>query len=123
MDFSKHSKLSQISRLSRHAGSSQQRFHRSGLAVTAPAPVEPHRVLGISRCETDPVQIILAAQIHLRRWRRSEPGKTRLKIRQRIHAIISARDSLMCSLIVSPAHDRMTAGPQPVPLKPVGRTV
>jgi hypothetical protein len=109
MDFSKHSKLSQISRLSRHAGSSQQRFHRSGLAVTAPAPVEPHRVLGISRCETDPVQIILAAQIHLRRWRRSEPGKT--------------RDSLMCSLIVSPAHDRMTAGPQPVPLKPVGRTV
>ncbi|MFM8708028.1 MAG: hypothetical protein ACKOHK_08085 [Planctomycetia bacterium] len=72
----------------------------------------PHRVLRISRRETDPVQIILAAQIQLRRWRRSEPGKTPLKIQQqiqqRIHEIVSARDALMGSLIVSPAEDRIT---------------
>ncbi len=57
--------------------------------------MEPHRVLRISRGETDPVQIILAAQIQLRRWRRGEPGETPLMIRRRIRQIIAARDSLM----------------------------
>ncbi|MFM8802367.1 MAG: hypothetical protein ACKOK8_00390, partial [Planctomycetia bacterium] len=112
MDFSQLSKLSQVSRLSRQPCLSQRRFHRAALAISAPAPVAPHRVLRISRRETDPVQIILAAQIQLRRWRRSEPGKTPLKIQQqiqqRIHEIVSARDALMGSLIVSSAEDQIT---------------
>ena len=59
--------------------------------------VKPHRVLRISRRETDPVQIILAAQIQLRRWRRGEMGETPLQSRQRIREIVAARDSLIDS--------------------------
>lgn len=75
--------------------SQNSRFDRINQATRKPVRVEPHRVLRISRGETDPVQIILAAQIQLRRWRRGEPGETPLRIRQRIRQIIAARDSLM----------------------------
>lgn len=75
--------------------SQNSRFDRLNQATRKPARVEAHRVLRISRGETDPVQIILAAQIQLRRWRRGEPGETPLRIRQRIRQIIAARDSLM----------------------------
>jgi hypothetical protein len=57
--------------------------------------LEPHRVLRVPRYETDPVRIILAAQIQLRRWRQAEPGQTPHRIRQRICAIVAARDALI----------------------------
>jgi hypothetical protein len=57
--------------------------------------LEPHRVLRVPRHETDPVRIILAAQIQLRRWRQAEPGRTPSRIRQRIRTIVAARDELI----------------------------
>lgn len=77
--------------------------------VHAPESVrsEPHRVLRISRHEKDPVQIILAAQIQLRRWRRQDSlaeqaasqaksqAASQSKTRQRIKEIIAARESLL----------------------------
>ena len=56
---------------------------------------ELHRLLRVSLQENDPVMIILAAQIQLRRWRRAEPGQSPSKIRQRIRQITAARDSLL----------------------------
>ena len=61
----------------------------------ARARLQPHRVLRISRNETDPVQIILAAHVQLRRWRRSERGEMALRIRRRIYEILAARDVLV----------------------------
>jgi hypothetical protein len=55
----------------------------------------PHHLLRVSRDETDPVMIILAAQIQLRRWRRSEPGQSPSRIRRRIREIAAARDALL----------------------------
>jgi hypothetical protein len=55
----------------------------------------PHRLLRVSRTETDPVMIILAAQIQLRRLRRSEPGQSPSEIRRRIREIAAARDTLL----------------------------
>ncbi len=54
-----------------------------------------HRLLRVSLHENDPVMIILAAQIQLRRWRRAEPGQSPSKIRERIRRITAARDSLL----------------------------
>jgi hypothetical protein len=59
------------------------------------AQLEPHRVLRVPRHESDPVRIILAAQIQLRRWRRSEPGQFPDRIQRRIRAIVAARDALI----------------------------
>jgi hypothetical protein len=56
---------------------------------------EPHRLLRVSPDENDPVMIILAAQIQLRRWRRAEPGQSSSRIRQRIREITTARDLLL----------------------------
>ena len=56
---------------------------------------ELHRLLRVSPHENDPVMIILAAQIQLRRWRRAEPGQSPSRIRQRIREITAARDSLL----------------------------
>jgi hypothetical protein len=56
---------------------------------------ELHRLLRVSADEHDPVMIILAAQIQLRRWRRAEPGKSPSRIRQRIREITAARDLLL----------------------------
>jgi hypothetical protein len=56
---------------------------------------ELHRLLRVSPHEKDPVMIILAAQIQLRRWRRAEPGQSPTRIRQRIRKITAARDVLL----------------------------
>jgi hypothetical protein len=56
---------------------------------------ELHRLLRVSPQENDPVMIILAAQIQLRRWRRAQPGQSPSKIRARIRRITAARDSLL----------------------------
>jgi len=74
--------------------------HRhSGIGVDRSArptgKTEPHRLLRIPSCETDPVMIILAAQIQLRRWRRMETAKSPAIARRRIRDIVAARDSLM----------------------------
>lgn len=58
-------------------------------------PLQPHRVLRVPRHETDPVRIILAAQIQLRRWRQAELRQKASRIRQRIRAIVAARDELI----------------------------
>ena len=72
---------------------------------------ELHRLLRVSPQENDPVVIILAAQIQLRRWRRAEPGQSASRIRRRIREITAARDSLLLVQTHAPAG------------KPVGRTV
>lgn len=68
----------------------QARLHRAADSAT----VAPHRVLGISRHETDPVQIILAAQIRLRRWRRIDPAAMAV-VRRRVDEIVNAREAMM----------------------------
>lgn len=59
-------------------------------------PGMPHRVLGLSAGERDPVTIILAAQIRLRRWRRF-PGPVGDSVPEtaRIQAIVRARDAML----------------------------
>jgi len=56
---------------------------------------ELHRLLRVAPYENDPVVIILAAQIQLRRWRRAEPGQSPSRIQQRIRQITAARDVLL----------------------------
>lgn len=73
---------------------------------------EPHRVLGISRHETDPVQIILAAQIRLRRWRRLDPAAMPAQRRRRVHEIVGAREAMMRRAIM-----RLTASQADQPLR------
>lgn len=63
----------------------------------------PHRVLRVSRHETDPVRIILAAQIQLRRWRLADSGTTPCVARQRIRQIVAARDELIGRVVVPDA--------------------
>jgi len=70
-----------------------------GSQARFPGVGEPHRVLQISRHETDTLRIILAAQIQLRRWRRGELGQTSFKRLQRIRAIVAARDSLLAMAV------------------------
>ena len=76
----------------------------------------PHRVLQISRHETDTLRIILAAQIQLRRWRRGEPGHTSFKSLERIRQIVAARDSLLegavarNTILTNPALESVQAG-------------
>jgi hypothetical protein len=57
--------------------------------------LEPHRLLRVSRHETDPVRIILAAHIQLRRWRRPELGQSPDRVQRRIRAIVAAREALI----------------------------
>ena len=82
--------------------------------------VAAHRVLRLSSRETDPVTIILAAQIQLRRWRRMDTrmGSTGRSmgdstgdstegsngVRQRISEIVAARDELMGRAVQRPHH-------------------
>jgi len=61
----------------------------------SPGPLPPHRLLRISRHETDPVRIILAAHIQLRRWRRAESGQQPDRIQRRIQEIVAAREALI----------------------------
>jgi len=67
----------------------------------------PHRLLRVSPHETDPVMIILAAQIQLRRLRRTEPGHSPDRIRRKIRDISAARDALLM------AEARLQAGKSP----------
>lgn len=62
----------------------------------------PYKLLQVSPRESDPVRVILAAQIQLRRWRSlaccelSGQGVTwRLEPRQRILEIVAARDAML----------------------------
>lgn len=74
-----------------------ERGRRSRIPRTA------HRILGLRRGELDPVQIILAAQIRLRRWRRLVPGDPRhaegtacgVPPAGQVQRIIRARDNLL----------------------------
>jgi len=52
------------------------------------------RRLGLRGDESDPVLIVQAAQIRLRRWRRLPPALSKLAS-QRVRQIIEARDRLM----------------------------
>ena len=67
-------------------------------------PSEPHQALQISQYERDPVQIIQAAQIQLRRWRWALPptapaGKAEAKAElvggQRVREIVTAREMML----------------------------
>lgn len=61
-----------------------------------PKPVrQPHRVLGLSHDELDPVTIIAAAQVRLRGLRRVEMERTTVPLRARILEVIAARESLL----------------------------
>lgn len=71
-----------------------------------------HRVLGLSPEERDPVTIILAAQIRLRRWRRcKEPAGEAALETERVRVIVRARDAMLQA-----AFSRLTStgvGPTP----------
>ena len=69
---------------------------------------QAHRILRISRDETDALRIILAAQIQLRRWRRGEPGYASYKCVQRIREIVAARDLLVAQAVAR--HRMLTRG-------------
>jgi hypothetical protein len=53
----------------------------------------PHRVLGLRPDEADPLRIIVAAQIRLRRWRRV--GTAREAARSEVQRIVAAREALL----------------------------
>jgi hypothetical protein len=53
----------------------------------------PHRVLGLRADEADPLRIIVAAQIRLRRWRRV--GSSREAARSEVQKIVAAREALL----------------------------
>ncbi len=55
----------------------------------------PHRVLRLPRSVRDPVRIILAAQIQLRRWRRPDQTTTAADSQRRVREIVAARDGLL----------------------------
>jgi hypothetical protein len=76
------------------------RLRRQSTPSRSLAQPSPHRVLRVSRHETDPVMIILAAQLQLRRWRLADPAKQCPRIRQRIQAIVVARDLLVGRTLV-----------------------
>lgn len=78
------------------------------------------RILGLQRGEIDPVQIILAAQVRLRRWRRLGPAEalhaSRETLPDRVPAgevrrIIRARDELLA------VANRQAVSPQAVGAK------
>ncbi len=58
-----------------------------------------HRVLGLPTGESDPVRIITAAQVRLRRWRRlmdrATDGRGAVGTVGRVQRIIQARDTLL----------------------------
>jgi len=62
-------------------------------------PALHHRVLGLPSGESDPVRIITAAQVRLRRWRRhsvrSTGGMEGYGTIGRVQRIIQARDALL----------------------------
>lgn len=55
----------------------------------------PHGVLLLPPSVRDPVRIILAAQIQLRRWRRKEQTTEAADLQRRVREIIAARDALL----------------------------
>jgi hypothetical protein len=64
-----------------------------------PATDFHHRVLGLARGESDPVRIITAAHIRLRRWRRLMDRVSHPRVIDgtvgRVRRIIRARDALL----------------------------
>lgn len=54
-----------------------------------------HGVLLLPPSVRDPVRIILAAQIQLRRWRRKEQTTEAADLQRRVREIIAARDALL----------------------------
>lgn len=61
--------------------------------------VESHRVLGLKNGEWDPVSIIRAAQIRLRRWRRLHASVPAASWRRRVQVIVAARDDLLAQSV------------------------
>lgn len=61
--------------------------------------VEPHRVLGLRNGERDPVSIIRAAQIRLRRWRQLHASVPAASWRRRVQLIVAARDDLLAQSV------------------------
>lgn len=55
----------------------------------------PHGVLHLPPSVRDPVRIILAAHIQLRRWRRLEQTTEAADLQRRVREIIAARDTLL----------------------------
>lgn len=72
----------------------------------------PHRILMLPPAVNDPVRIILAAQIQLRRWRSAETGLAPAALQNRIREIITARETLLQGSAHGPP--RQTALPQGV---------
>lgn len=54
-----------------------------------------HRILRLSPHEVDPVQIISAAYVQLRRWRSGEVGVSAAERQRRVRLIIVARDAML----------------------------
>jgi len=54
-----------------------------------------HRILRLPPQETDPVQIIAAAYVQLRRWRSGESEVSASERQRRVRLIIVARDAML----------------------------
>jgi hypothetical protein len=61
--------------------------------------IDSHRVLGLRHGEGDPVSIIRAAQIRLRRWRRMHASVPAASWRRRVQLIVAARDDLLAQSV------------------------
>lgn len=73
---------------------------RSSIALIRPRPARrrfasPHRVLMLPPTVSDPVRIILAAQIQLRRWRQPQADVTPAVVQRRVREIVAAREALL----------------------------
>jgi len=58
-----------------------------------------HRILRLSPYEVDPVQIISAAYIQLRRWRSRELDVSTAERQRRVRLIIVARDAMLRNVL------------------------
>jgi len=67
-------------------------------------------VLGLSNDEADPVTIIFAAQMRLRRLRRSEMAQATPVLRERIREVVAARESLLLLSLVRSSMRRRGPG-------------
>jgi len=95
------------------------------IAHDVPAPTSDRRhrrVLGLRAGETDPVRIILAAQILLRRWRRAVVPVAIARVE--VGRIVAARDALLEGVYGLRVSQRPSSPPiRATPAGSVGRAI
>lgn len=67
-----------------------------------------HRILRLPPHEVDPVQIISAAYVQLRRWRSGELDVSAIERQRRVRLIIVARDAMLRDVLVGRGSTRQS---------------